>query len=141
MPPAPISLSYSLFSFRVMGALPISIGSRTDRFDGPRLELHFGVSVGGFYGAGTLALSSAIRTRSRIPAAHSPVALYVTASLVDCTVGVPLLLQGAGFLADPRRLPWYHRLSPVLFLVGPLAAACLNLATLVKLEARQEAIA
>jgi hypothetical protein len=68
----------------------------------------------------------------------TPVALYVTASLFKYAVGVPLLYEGLGFLADPRRLPWYHRLSPVLFLIGPLAAACLNLATLIKLEARRE---
>lgn len=68
----------------------------------------------------------------------TPVALYITASLFKYAVGVPLLYDGLGFLADPRLLPWYHRASPVLFLVGPLAAACLNLAALIKLEAHRE---
>ena len=67
-----------------------------------------------------------------------PVALFVTASLSKYAVGLPVLYDGLGFLADPRRLPWYNRLSPILFLLGPLAAAAVNLAAMIELHTRRE---
>jgi hypothetical protein len=67
-----------------------------------------------------------------------PVALFVTASIFKYAVGIPVLYEGLGFLADPRQLPWYNRVSPILFLLGPLVAAALNLAALIKLDARRE---
>jgi formate-dependent nitrite reductase membrane component NrfD len=67
-----------------------------------------------------------------------PVALFITASIFKYAVGIPLLYEGLGFLADPRRLPWYNRVSPILFLVGPLVAAAVNLAAIIKLESRRE---
>jgi formate-dependent nitrite reductase membrane component NrfD len=67
-----------------------------------------------------------------------PVALFITASVLKDAVGVPLFYEGLGFLADPRQLPWYNRLSPVLFLLGPIVAAAVNLAALIKLEAHRE---
>jgi hypothetical protein len=67
-----------------------------------------------------------------------PVALFITASIFKYAVGIPLLYEGLGFLADPRRLPWYNRVSPILFLVGPLVAAAVNLAAIIKLDSRRE---
>jgi hypothetical protein len=69
-----------------------------------------------------------------------PVVLFVLSSIFKYAVGVPLLHDGLGFLADPRRLWWYDRVSPVPFLLGPLAAACLTLAALIKLETRREQV-
>jgi hypothetical protein len=67
-----------------------------------------------------------------------PVALFITASVLKDAAGVPLFYEGLGFFADPRQLPWYNRLSPVLFLLGPLVAAAVNLAALIKFEAHRE---
>jgi hypothetical protein len=67
-----------------------------------------------------------------------PVALFITASIFKYAVGIPLLYEGLGFLADPRQLPWYNRVSPILFLLGPLVAAAVNLAAVIKLDARRE---
>jgi formate-dependent nitrite reductase membrane component NrfD len=67
-----------------------------------------------------------------------PVALFITASVFKYAVGIPLLYEGLGFLADPRQLPWYNRVSPILFLLGPLVAAAVNLAAIIKLDARRE---
>jgi hypothetical protein len=67
-----------------------------------------------------------------------PVALFITASIFKYAVGMPLLYEGLGFLADPRQLPWYSRVSPILFLLGPLVAAAVNLAAVIKLDARRE---
>ena len=67
-----------------------------------------------------------------------PVALFITASLSKYAVGLPVLYDGLGFLADPRRLPWYNRLSPILFLLGPLAAAAVNLGAMMELHTRRE---
>jgi len=66
------------------------------------------------------------------------VALFTTASLLKYAVGVPLLYDGLGFLAEPRQLPWYERVSPLLFLGGPLLAAALGLSAIVQLEIRRE---
>jgi hypothetical protein len=67
-----------------------------------------------------------------------PVALFISASVLKYAAGVTLFYEGFGFFADPRQLPWYNRLSPVLFLLGPMVAAAVNLASLIKLEARRE---
>jgi hypothetical protein len=67
-----------------------------------------------------------------------PVALFITASVLKDAVGVAVFYEGLGFLADPRQLPWYNRLTPMLFLLGPMIAAAINLAALVKLEAHRE---
>jgi hypothetical protein len=67
-----------------------------------------------------------------------PVALFITASIFKYAAGIPGLYEQLGFLADPSQLPWYHRLSPILFLLGPLAAAAVNLAAIIKLDARRE---
>jgi hypothetical protein len=67
-----------------------------------------------------------------------PVALFITASIFKYAAGIPLLYEGLGFLADPRQLPWYHRVSPILFLLGPLVAVVVNLAAIIKLDARRE---
>src|SRR3954454_14168412 len=67
-----------------------------------------------------------------------PVALFITASVLKDAVGVAVFYEGLGFLADPRQLPWYNRLSPMLFLLGPIIAAAINLAALIKLEAHRE---
>jgi hypothetical protein len=120
-----------------MGALPISIGSHTDGFDGPGLELHFEASLGGFYGTGTLALGSDIRTCNRISAAHSGGVVRHRIALQVCCGSSPTV-RGARVPGGSTPLALVSRLSPVLFLIGPLAAACLNLATLIKLEARRE---
>ncbi|HEY3012537.1 MAG TPA: hypothetical protein VGJ36_07315 [Gemmatimonadales bacterium] len=67
-----------------------------------------------------------------------PVALYVSASLLKYAAGIPTLYDGLGFFADPQQLSWYARLSPILFLGGPLAAAALSLGAMVKLDLRRE---
>jgi hypothetical protein len=66
------------------------------------------------------------------------VALYVSASLLKYAAGIPTLYDGLGFFADPQQLSWYARLSPILFLGGPLAAAALSLGAMVKLDLRRE---
>ena len=68
----------------------------------------------------------------------TPVALFTTASLLKYAAGVPVLYDGLGFFADPQQLPWYERLSPFLFLGGPLAAAVLSLGAIVTLEVHRE---
>jgi hypothetical protein len=67
-----------------------------------------------------------------------PVALFTTASLLKYAVGVPVLYDGLGFLAEPRQLPWYERASPFLFLGGPLLAAALSLGAIMQLEVRRD---
>src|SRR5215210_5858542 len=67
-----------------------------------------------------------------------PVALFISASLLKYAVGVSLLYDGLGFFAEPRQLPWYERVSPFLFLGGPLGAALLSLGAIVKLDVRRE---
>jgi hypothetical protein len=67
-----------------------------------------------------------------------PVALFTSASLLKYAAGVPVLYDGLGFLAEPRQLPWYERVSPFLFLGGPLLAAALSLRAIVQLDVRRE---
>lgn len=67
-----------------------------------------------------------------------PVALFTSASLLKYAAGVPVLYDGLGFLAEPRQLPWYERVSPFLFLGGPLLAAALSLSAIVQLDVRRE---
>jgi hypothetical protein len=67
-----------------------------------------------------------------------PVALFTSASLLKYAAGVPVLYDGLGFLAEPRQLPWYERVSPFLFLGGPLLAAALSLKAIVQLDVRRE---
>jgi hypothetical protein len=67
-----------------------------------------------------------------------PVALFTSASLLKYAAGVPVLYDGLGFLAEPRQLPWYERVSPFLFLGGPLLAVALSLRAIVQLDVRRE---
>lgn len=68
-----------------------------------------------------------------------PVSLFMAASLLKHVLGLSSLYDGLGFLADPMQVPWYNRISPVLFLGGPLAAAALSLWTIVRFEVRWDA--
>lgn len=68
----------------------------------------------------------------------APVALFIAASLLKYSFGLPSLYDGIGFLADPQRLPWYNRISPILFLGGPLPTAALSLGTIMKLDLRRD---
>jgi hypothetical protein len=68
----------------------------------------------------------------------APVVLFITASILKYAVGLSSLYNGLGFFADPQQLPWYDRISPVLFLGGPLLAAALSLGTIIRLDVRRE---
>jgi hypothetical protein len=68
----------------------------------------------------------------------TPVALFVGASLLKYAAGVSEPYEELGFLADPPQLSWYGRLSPFLFLGGPLAATLVSLSGIIELEIRRE---